>query len=141
MQKVVSSMSATASKNLDKAGIWVTTLCAIHCLLLPVILPLLAMAGLAFIGEDLLENTILGFSVVIGLLSLISGARKHGKWHLLSLLLLGAFIYSQRDILGHWGEPVIILFGAGLIIYAHVSNLRLSRKLNFSPVAEEPVQG
>lgn len=99
------------------------------------------MAGLAFIGEDLLENTILGFSVVIGLLSLISGARKHGKWHLLSLLLLGAFIYSQRDILGHWGEPVIILFGAGLIIYAHVSNLRLSRKLNFSSVAEEPVQG
>ena len=141
MQKVVSSMSATASKNLDKAGIWVTTLCAIHCLLLPVILPLLAMAGLAFIGEDLLENTILGFSVVIGLFSLISGARKHGKWHLLSLLLLGAFIYSQRDILGHWGEPVIILFGAGLIIYAHVSNLRLSRKLNFSSVAEEPVQG
>lgn len=134
-------MSATASKNLDKAGIWVTTLCAIHCLLLPVILPLLAMAGLAFIGEDLLENTILGLSVVIGLLSLISGARKHGQWHLLSLLLLGAFIYSQRDILGHWGEPVIILFGAGLIIYAHVSNLRLSRKLNFAPVAEEPVQG
>jgi len=133
-------MSA-ASKNLDKAGIWVTTLCAIHCLLLPVILPLLAMAGLAFIGEDFLENAILGLSVVIGLLSLVSGARKHGKWHLLSLLLLGAFIYSQRDILGHWGEPVIILFGAGLIIYAHVSNLRLNRKLNFSPVAEEPVQG
>ena len=72
-------MSATASKNLDKAGIWVTTVCAIHCLLLPVILPLLAMAGLAFIGEDLLENAILGLSVVIGLLSLISGARKHGQ--------------------------------------------------------------
>ena len=134
-------MSATASKNLDKAGIWVTTLCAIHCLLLPVILPLLALAGLAFIGEDLLENTVLGLSVIIGLLSLVNGARKHGKWYLLSLLLLGAVIYSQRDIFGPWGEPVIILFGAGLIIYAHVSNLRLSRKLHFSAAAEEPVQG
>ena len=133
-------MSAGTSKNLDKAGIWITTLCAIHCLLLPVILPLLAMAGLAFIGEDALENTILGLSVVVGLWSLISGARKHGKWHLLSLLLLGAVIYSQRDILGHWGEPIIILFGAGLIIYAHVSNLRLNRKLNFSTLAEEPAQ-
>ncbi len=133
-------MSAGKSKNLDKAGIWITTLCAIHCLLLPVILPLLAMAGLAFIGEDALENTILGLSVVVGLWSLISGARKHGNWHLLSLLLLGAVIYSQRDILGHWGEPVIILFGAGLIIYAHVSNLRLNRKLNFSALAEEPAQ-
>lgn len=129
-------MSAAAPKNLDKAGIWITTLCAIHCLLLPVILPLLALAGLAFIGEDLLENTVLGLSVIIGLLSLVNGARKHGKWYLLSLLLLGAVIYSQRDIFGPWGEPVIILFGAGLIIYAHVSNLRLSRKLHFSAIAE-----
>lgn len=134
-------MSAALPKNLDKAGIWITTLCAIHCLLLPVILPLLALAGLAFIGEDLLENTVLGLSVIIGLLSLVNGARKHGKWYLLSLLLLGAVIYSQRDIFGPWGEPVIILFGAGLIIYAHVSNLRLSRKLHFSAAAEEPVQG
>lgn len=134
-------MSAAIPKNLDKAGIWITTLCAIHCLLLPVILPLLALAGLAFIGEDLLENTVLGLSVIIGLLSLVNGARKHGKWYLLSLLLLGAVIYSQRDIFGPWGEPVIILFGAGLIIYAHVSNLRLSRKLHFSAAAEEPVQG
>jgi hypothetical protein len=90
------------------------------------------MAGLAFIGEDALENTILGLSVFVGLWSLVSGARKHGNWNLLTLLLLGAAIYSQRDVLGHWGEPVIILFGAGLIIYAHVSNLRLIKKLAFT---------
>jgi|TARA_R100001224_G_scaffold69972_1_gene42408 O-antigen ligase len=125
-------MQANTPQNLDKAGIWITTLCAIHCLLLPLILPLLAMAGLAFIGEDALENTILGLSVFVGLWSLVSGARKHGNWNLLTFLLLGAAIYSQRDVLGHWGEPVIILFGAGLIIYAHVSNLRLIKKLAFT---------
>lgn len=142
MTRVQDDMSAKTPKNLDKAGIWITTLCAIHCLLLPLILPLLAMTGLAFIGEDTLENSILGLSVVIGLWSLVGGARKHGQWHLLSLLLLGALIYSQRDVLGPWGEPVIILFGAGLIIYAHVSNLRLSRKLKFSLLSEEsPAQG
>ena len=109
---------------------WITTLCAIHCLLLPLILPLLALAGLAFIGEDLLENTILGLSVAVGLWSLIGGARKHGEWRLLVPLLAGALIYSQRDILGHLGEPFIILLGASLIIYAHWSNLRRSRKVN-----------
>ncbi|MDV6316832.1 MerC domain-containing protein [Idiomarina sp. HP20-50] len=129
-------MSAAAPKNLDKAGIWITTVCAIHCLLLPVILPLLALAGFAFIGEDLLENSILGLSVVVGLWSLVGGARRHGKWWLLAFLIAGAAIYSQRDILGPWGEPVIILVGAGLIIYAHLSNLRLNRKFNFSAVAE-----
>lgn len=132
-------MQSNTPKNLDKTGIWITTVCAIHCLLLPLILPLLAMSGLAFIGEDTLENSILGLSVFVGLWSLISGARKHGKWHLLTLLLLGAAIYSQRDVLGHWGEPVIILFGAGLIIYAHVSNLRLMRKLTFT-ATQQPIQ-
>lgn len=123
-------MTLSKQKRLDKAGMWITTLCAIHCLLLPLILPLLALAGLAFIGEDLLENTILGLSVVVGLWSLVGGARKHGEWRLLIPLLAGALIYSQRDILGHLGEPFIILVGASLIIYAHWSNLQRSRKVN-----------
>ena len=123
-------MTLSKQKRLDKAGMWITTLCAIHCLLLPLILPLLALAGLAFIGEDLLENTILGLSVVVGLWSLVVGARKHGEWRLLIPLLAGALIYSQRDILGHLGEPFIILVGASLIIYAHWSNLQRSRKVN-----------
>ncbi|TDP27849.1 MerC mercury resistance protein [Idiomarina aquatica] len=123
-------MTLSKQKRLDRAGMWITTLCAIHCLLLPLILPLLALAGLAFIGEDLLENSILGLSVAVGLWSLIGGARKHGEWRLLVPLLAGALIYSQRDILGHLGEPFIILLGASLIIYAHWSNLRRSRKVN-----------
>lgn len=122
-------MTLNKQKKLDRAGMWITTLCAIHCLLLPLILPLLALAGLAFIGEDLLENTILGLSVVVGLWSLVGGARQHGEWRLLVLLLAGAFIYSLRDILGPIGEPFIILLGAGMIIYAHWSNLKRSRRI------------
>ncbi|WP_404400312.1 MerC domain-containing protein [Idiomarina seosinensis] len=126
-------MTLSKQKKLDRAGIWITTLCAIHCLLLPVILPLLALAGFAFIGEDLLENTILGLSVIVGLWSLIGGARRHGEWRLLIPLIAGAVIYTQRDIFGHLGEPFIILLGAGLIIYAHWSNLQRSRKLVHVP--------
>lgn len=122
-------MTYSEQKKLDRAGMWITTVCAIHCLLLPLILPLLALAGLAFIGEDLLENAILGLSVVVGLVSLVGGARRHGEWRLLVPLLVGAVIYSQRDILGPWGEPAIILLGAGLIIYAHWSNLQRTRQL------------
>ncbi|RUO76620.1 MerC domain-containing protein [Idiomarina tyrosinivorans] len=118
-----------AQSKLDKTGMWVTTVCAIHCLLLPLILPLLSVIGLSFIGEDLLENTVLSFSIAIGLLALFMGARKHKKWWLMLLLLGGAVIYSNRDIFGPWGEPVIILLGAGMIIYAHWVNLRWSLRL------------
>ncbi|PYE32412.1 MerC mercury resistance protein [Idiomarina fontislapidosi] len=132
-------MTYLKQRKLDRAGIWITTICAIHCLLLPLILPLLALIGFSFLGEDLLENAILGISVVVGLAALIGGAKQHGKWSLLLPLVAGAFIYSQRDLLGPWGEPVIIALGAGLIIYAHISNLRRSRKLSAStatPLAE-----
>lgn len=131
-------MTLSKQKRLDRAGMWITTLCAIHCLLLPLILPMLALAGFAFIGEDALENTILGLSVIVGLWSLVGGARRHGQWLLLLPLLAGALIYSQRDIFGHMGEPFIILLGAGLIIYAHWSNLKRSRRINLSSSAAVP---
>lgn len=114
-------------KSLDKAGMWVTALCAIHCLLLPVILPMLSLIGLSFIGAETLERTILGTSILLGSIALSIGTRQHSRIYPIGLLLAGGFIYFQKDALGAWGEPVIILFGAGLIIAAHWVNLRLLR--------------
>lgn len=114
-------------RSLDKTGMWVTTLCALHCLLLPVILPMLSLIGLSFIGEELLERVILGTSIVLGLVALIGGIRQHARFYPLVLLIAGGFIYWHKDSLGEMGEPVIILLGASLIIAAHWVNLRLVR--------------
>src|SRR5690606_34619034 len=118
-----------------KTGMWVTTLCALHCLLLPVILPMLSLIGLSFIGEELLERVILGTSIVLGLVALISGIRKHARFYPLVLLVAGGFIYWHKDSLGEMGEPIIILLGASLIIAAHWVNLRLVRSTNFLTTA------
>jgi len=90
-------------KSIDKAGMWVTTLCALHCLLLPVILPMLSLIGLSFIGEEVLERTILGISIIVGAIALALGARKHSRFYPVALLVLGGFIYSLKDALGHMG--------------------------------------
>lgn len=116
-------------RSLDKTGMWVTTLCALHCLLLPVILPLLSLIGLSFIGEELLERVILGTSIVLGIIALSAGIRKHAKFYPFVMLLLGGFVYWHKDSLGEMGEPLIILVGAGLIIAAHWINWRLVRQL------------
>lgn len=114
-------------QSLDKTGIWVTTLCALHCLLLPVILPMLSLIGLSFIGATLLERIILGTSLVVGLIALLAGVRKHSRFYPLILLFAGGVIYWHKDSLGAMGEPIIILIGASLIIAAHWVNLRLVR--------------
>lgn len=114
-------------RSLDKTGIWVTTLCALHCLLLPVILPMLSLIGLSFIGEEVLERTILGISLVVGFVALVIGMRKHLRLYPLLLLFAGGVIYWHKDSLGEVGEPIIILLGASLIVAAHWVNLRLSK--------------
>ncbi|GAB3297257.1 MerC domain-containing protein [Pseudidiomarina andamanensis] len=122
-------------RSLDKTGMWVTTLCALHCLLLPVILPMLSLIGLSFIGEELLERVILGTSIALGLVALISGIRKHARFYPLILLIAGGFIYWHKDSLGEMGEPIIILLGASLIVAAHWVNLRLVRSTDFLTTA------
>ncbi|PHR66179.1 MerC domain-containing protein [Pseudidiomarina marina] len=122
-------------RSLDKTGMWVTTLCALHCLLLPVILPMLSLIGLSFIGEELLERVILGTSIALGLVALINGIRQHARLYPLVLLIAGGFIYWHKDSLGEMGEPIIILLGASMIIAAHWVNLRLVRSTNFLTAA------
>ena len=120
-------------RSLDKTGIWVTTLCALHCLALPVILPLLSVIGLSFIGEEFLELTILSLSIVIGLIALGFGVRKHAQWYPLLLLICGGAVYWNKDSFGEFAEPLVILIGAGLIIAAHWVNLRLVRSCPIKP--------
>jgi hypothetical protein len=114
---------------------WVTTLCALHCLLLPVILPMLSLIGLSFIGEELLERVILSTSLVVGLIALVMGMRQHFRFYPLLMLFAGGFIYWHKDSLGEVGEPFVILLGASLIVAAHWVNLKLTRQVTALPTA------
>ena len=110
---------------LDRLGIWISSLCALHCLAIP-LLPLLASS---MFGQTWFERTILSLSILIGSVALIIGAvHYHGKYYPLLLLLSGGGIYWFKDMFGESGEPFTIAFGAGLIILGHWLNLRLCRK-------------
>lgn len=113
------------SFSLDKVGIWVSSLCAVHCLLLP-ILPLLAST---VVGEEWFERTILMVSILVGFVSLlVSAIRQHGQYYPLLLMLAGGFVYWHKHELGHHWEPLVITIGAAMIVAGHWLNLRLSRQ-------------
>lgn len=107
-------------------GIWASSLCALHCLLLPVLITLLPFVGASFFADAWFERIILSVSLVIGFWALLSGFyRYHRQIYPLYSLALGGLIYWNKDMFGHEYEPFTIAVGAILIIAAHMVNLKL----------------
>ena len=113
-------------KVLDRVGIWTSSLCALHCLLLPILVPLVPLVAGTFFAEAWFERSILSLSMIIGFWALLSGyQRYHRQLYPLFSLLLGGLIYWNKNMFGEAYEPVTIAIGAMLIVASHVVNLRL----------------
>lgn len=130
-------------KPLDKTGIWLAIACAVHCLMVPVLLPTLSLVGLSFLGADMLERSILTVSAIIGFVAIAIGTRHHRSVFPLLALISGVVLYFNKHVIGHhyghgWEIPVV-LAGALLLISAHVLNLylcRISKAKNCDVAAE-----
>lgn len=118
-------------KPLDKTGIWLAVLCALHCLLVPVVLPTLSLVGLSFLGAEWLERVVLLCSALIGGVAVMIGMRHHRSLLPLIALLSGVILFFNKHRIGHefgfgW-EVVVVVAGALLLVTAHVLNLHLCR--------------
>ena len=111
---------------LDRIGISAASLCALHCILLPVLLPILPLIGLSVLADHWWEHAFLIVSAIIGSIALFSGFKKyHRRLYPFYLLFLGITIYWQKHDFAEQYQPYIIIIGATFIIAAHFINLRL----------------
>ncbi|MFT4652840.1 MAG: hypothetical protein ACJA0G_001825 [Kangiellaceae bacterium] len=117
------------NSKLDRVGVWITSLCALHCLLLPILIPLAPLIASSFVAEAWFERVILSGSILVGFAALFIGFHKyHRQLYPIYSLVLGALIYWNKHMFGEAYEPITIAVGALLIIAAHVANLRLCKK-------------
>lgn len=127
---------------LDKAGIALTSLCAVHCILLPVLLPVIPLLGASFLADESFERAALFLTMVLGFVALFSGFhRYHRKLYPFYSLFLGGFIYWHKDSFGHHWEPAVLTIGAVFVIVAHVMNMRLCQRCTDCKSDSEPAQG
>lgn len=111
---------------LDRLGITATSLCALHCILLPVLLPSLSLLGLGFIGDHEAEHWFLLATLILGSIALFSGFKRyHRKIYPFYLLFLGGFIYWHKHSVEESMQPVMVVVGAALLVAAHLVNLKL----------------
>ena len=109
---------------LDRAGIVLSGLCAVHCILGVILVDILGLGG-----EVLLSPAIhrfgLALALVVGLVSLGFGVMRHGRVGPLIVGGLGLALMAMAIAVGHGlPEAVLTVLGVALVAIAHIANLR-----------------
>lgn len=116
---------------LDRFGATGSLLCAVHCALIPVLLAAAPSLGLSVWLGDSVEQALVVFASLLGLLSLVWGYRRHRAMRALGLLVPGlAALWTGLlyEPLHHSAVPhaVVMTTGGILVGMAHLLNLRLN---------------
>lgn len=111
---------------LDRVGVLLSGLCALHCLA-----GLLLVAGLGLGGEVLLAPAIhrigLALAIVVGAVTLAMGVIRHGDPVPLQVGGAGLGLMGLALFVGHGTEEAVLtIAGVGLVAWAHLRNLRHS---------------
>ena len=115
----------------DRVGIAASAVCLVHCLLLPLLVPLLPLlAGVA--GAEDVHEGLLVFLTFCALLAFVPGYRAHRALSVLLfgglgvVLLVGGALAHEWTELAAFDTPLTVLGGV-VLIATHWVNLRLCR--------------
>jgi len=110
--------------NMDALGATVSLVCAIHCIVLPLI-----AAALPLVSVNIFfEYAMIGLAFLVGLGALLHGYRKHHRRPAPGLLFtIGMMLLIAKQI---WQgqELILLLMALPLILCAHGLNYRLCRR-------------
>ena len=112
----------------DKVGIFLSGLCALHCLLTPLLVLALPMVG-GYFEQPGVHATMALVVVPVGAFAFWSGYRLHQQAHILVLGLLGLLLIGLGSILPHewvefYGHDAVTIFGSFCLLGAHFLNRR-----------------
>ena len=114
------------TSKLDSIGMTASTLCAIHCALVPIFITALPLIGLGFLANPWFEWGMIILAFMIGVSSISSSYfRMHKRLLPLLLLSLGFTVIT----LGHvffsgWVEGIVVPLGGFTIATAHFINYK-----------------
>lgn len=119
----------------DRIAITVSMLCAVHCLLLPILLVALPSLGSSIVASEAVHLTLLGIAIPFSVISLSLGCKLHQRKSFITIGLIGLGLMilalaSEPLGLGHDAEQVFTLLGAVIVAFAHVRNFRLCRQFD-----------
>ena len=110
--------------NWDGLGIVTSLVCAIHCAVLPLIIPALPLFGFNIIHNAFFEWAMICIAFVVGSYSLFHGYFKHHRSVLPVALFAVGFIFLVAKQFFLTYEYLLLIIAVMLIITAHYINYR-----------------
>lgn len=115
-------------RTLDATGIWVSALCGLHCVAMPILISTAAI-NVVVLAKPSIEYIALGLSVTLGVSSLLPSYFRHHRRILpIVLLLMGFILIAVSRFQEDFIEGLFTASGASAIIVGHLLNLRYCKK-------------
>lgn len=146
MKQNLSAIHSPLLNRADKIGSVLSSLCAVHCLCMPVLIGLLPVIGLTFLASHTFEQIASVSMIVLAAACVWTGCRYHRRWGLLALLAVGAAVVMGIQFAGpaeadetqtDWFEAAAMMTGGLLIATSHLLNLKLRARCHCSQCEAE----
>lgn len=127
---------------LDKLGMSASIACAIHCLVLSLLLVMAPVVSLGFFGSEWFHLVFLFLVVPVGAVAFWSGYKIHRQRRLLlagsiGLIIMGFAALLEVSILPPLAASALTATGGVLLVAAHWGNLRCRRNCRNSCICSE----
>lgn len=108
----------------DRAGVFLSGLCALHCVLGIVLVSALGLGGQALLAPAIHEIG-LALAIAVGIVTLGLGVMRHGRTGPLIIGSCGIALMASALMVGHGlPEALLTIAGVALVALAHIRNLR-----------------
>lgn len=109
---------------LDRVGVLLSGLCALHCVLSIVLVSALGLGGHLLLTPAIHEVGLM-LAILVGMVTLGVGVLRHGEVGPLLIGTCGIGLMASALAVGHGlPEAVLTISGVSLVALAHIRNLR-----------------
>ena len=127
-----SSRAIKLSETADWLGIAASAACALHCVLIPVLLVTGTVLPFSFLGDEAFHKAMVWLILPTAVIAFSIGCWRHKDRRVLAMGLIGlaGMVLSAtvvHDVAGETGERIVTMLSAATLIAAHYRNFRLCR--------------
>jgi len=111
------------SSRLDRFGMTASTICAIHCAIVPVLITTLPLIGLGFLANPWVEWGMIILALILGTSSIgVSYFKLHHRILPILMLMTGFILIAIGHLFVSWLEAIVVPIGGLTIAAAHFLN-------------------